>query len=137
MRHHPEHIALLVHDARDGAHGPIRAPPLVGVTETTEVAEDHTPFALQPIDGFGVRGVTAVAMRDRHQRCRAVLVAIAKNRIGGSDTKSYEFTDVFQTFIAKERAGKQSSLARDLEAIADPDHRSALLRERDDVVHDR
>src|SRR5215208_3608121 len=98
MRHHPEHVACLVDDTGDGARGPIRAPPLVGVGWTTDVAEYHPPFALQSIDCLVVRGVTAIAVRNGHQGHGAFVVTIGKHRISRSDTKSYKFADVLQTF---------------------------------------
>ena len=39
--------------------------------------------------------------------------------------------------VGQQRAGQQARLAEDLEAVADPEHRAAVAREGDDVLHDR
>jgi hypothetical protein len=45
--------------------------------------------------------------------------------------------DEAQAGVGQERPGQQARLAQDLEAVADPEHRTALARERDDGLHHR
>ena len=42
-----------------------------------------------------------------------------------------------QVVVGQQRAREQAGLAQDLEAVADPEHRAAVAREGDDVLHDR
>src|SRR5512144_179835 len=78
VRHHSEHVTRVVHDAGDGTHGAIRAPPFVRITGSADIAEHDAPFALQFIERIVIGGVTPVTMRDGDAQHGAAFIAVGE-----------------------------------------------------------
>src|SRR2546423_1389761 len=127
MGHHAEDVSCLVYNARDGARGPIRAPPFIGVRWTADVSKYDATISFQSIDGFGVRCVTPVAMSDWNSQLRTSLVAVAEHCISRLDTHANQLTDEFEAFVAQQRTREKASLARDLKTIANSQDGTATV----------
>src|SRR6185437_12578528 len=133
--HHAEHISRVVDDSGDGVHRAVRAPPLVGVTGAANVAKDHLAFALKSIERLVVRGVTSVTVRDWNAKDRAVFIAVAEQRLGRLDAQLNELGNELEAGVSQQRSAEQPGLARDLESVADRQHRTAAIGMCDHVSH--
>ena len=136
--HHAEHVPVGVHDAGDVAHGAVRIragrrrPPASGV------AEDDVAVSLESVERRVVGGVAPVTVRDRHAQDLARRRSGSVNIVSVSSTRMCTHSQTeLEAGVAQQRAGEQPGLAGDLEAVADGEHRSAALRVRDDLLHDR
>src|SRR5580698_9553262 len=89
------------------------------------VAIEHPSLAFQPLQGLLVRLVIALAMGDRHANDLPRIVAARERRVGAFDPHMYVAADEFQSCVAHEHTGQQAALAKNLEAVADPEHQTA------------
>src|SRR5262245_35703500 len=126
--HHPQHIPRGVHDAGD-----VRPAP-VGILE---VAEGHLALTLESLQPLVVDEVVPVAVGDGDPE------RLAGRELGGEPAprflgaEHHVLADVLAVRVLEQRAGEQPRLGEDLEAVADADDRSALLRERSHLLHHR
>src|SRR6266545_4475787 len=127
MRHHPEHVAVLVEDASNGIGCTIVVPLRIEAAVGRGVAEQHPALAFEARDGFLVGDVVALTMRDRHADYLTRIVAARERRVGALDPQADLATDELERGIAHEHARQQPGLAEDLEAIADAEHEAATL----------
>ena len=64
MRHHAEHVALVVDDAGDGLRGAIDVADIVDRAVGRAIAVKHATVTFEPLDGLRVRRIIALAVRD-------------------------------------------------------------------------
>src|SRR5437764_6520970 len=100
MGHHAEDVSCLVYNARDGARGPIRAPPFIGVCRTADVSKYDATISFQSIDGFGVGCVTSVAVRDWNSQFHTRFIAVAEHCVSRLDAHANQLADEFETLVA-------------------------------------
>ena len=101
------------------------------------IAEDHAALALDAGDVIIAGLEAALAVLGRHQDLLALL-KLAGPRGGGIGHLKVGIGAVeVQALIAGQRAWQQARLSKDLEAIADAEHRHALLRTIDNGLHHR
>src|SRR6266705_5290233 len=100
MRHHPEYVARLVKDARDGIGRAIEVPLRIEAAVRRSVAEQHPALAFKPRDGLLVGDVIALAMRDRHADHLTRIVAACERRVGALDPQTDLATDELERSIA-------------------------------------
>src|SRR5215813_450891 len=88
MRHHPEHVALVIEDARDRIGRTVEVPLRIEAAVRRGVAEQHPALAFEPREGLLVGDVIALAMRDRHADHLTRIVAARKRRVGTLDPQA-------------------------------------------------
>ena len=87
MRHHAEHVALVVEDSGDGVGRAVEVPRGIKRSIGSGVAEQHPALAFKPRDGLLVGDVVALAVRDRHADHLAGIVAAGERRVGALDAQ--------------------------------------------------
>src|SRR5215211_3211599 len=115
MRHQAKYVPVLVDHPGDVADAAIRV-------LTRRVAEGDPPGGLEGVELI-VRGEVAAAhVLDRD---REAVSAVDRRSEGALEVLGDQLdlpAEEAETFVGKEGAGQQPSLAKHLEAIADPEH---------------
>src|SRR5215831_9886644 len=124
--HHPQHVPRGVHDAGD-----VRTAP-VGISD---VAKNHLALALEPPQALVVDEVVSVPVGDGdlERLARRESLREARARLLGAEDDV--LADVLTICVLEEHAREQPCLGENLEAVAQPDHRAALLGEGSDLLH--
>jgi hypothetical protein len=136
VRHHADHVAAPVAYAGDAPSRPVRIERVEHLTPGRAVPQDHLSVRLQAVQ-VGLGGdELALAVLDRDLDHLAVRPAgEAPGRI--LDAQGHPPADERERPVPDQRAREQPRLAQDLEAIADPQHRAAVLGERPNRRHHR
>ena len=122
VRHQPDDVAGRVGDAGDVAVG------AVGVA--AEVAHDDPALGLELVEGALVGDVAALAVLQRDDDLLALAVLARPGRGRVLDAQPLVAADELAVVVADQRAGQQVRLAEHLEAVADAEHRQAVVGRR-------
>src|ERR671930_1295967 len=137
MRHQTDHVPRLVPNPGDRVGRTVGVRVVVERTVGGAVAEHDEPLALDPRQVVPRRHELSLAVLHRDGQ------HLTRNEIGGERRERRLDPDVDDAAhepegaVADQRAGKETCLAEDLEAVADPDHRPAALGEGTHLVHHR
>src|SRR5262249_17374555 len=93
MRHHAEHVALVVDDAGDGLRRAVHIADAVDAAVGRAIAIEPPALAFEPLDGLFVRSVIALTMGDRHADHLAGIVAARERRVGTLHTQMHVLAD--------------------------------------------
>ena len=133
----PSTLPLCVEHAGDGIGCAVDVPGRVERAIGIGVAEQHPALAFEPRDGRFIGDVIALAVGDRHTDHLARIVAAGKRRVGALDAQIDVAADESHRRIAHQHAGKEPRFAQDLEAVAHPEHETAVPGVGAHRVHDR
>src|SRR5258708_37084990 len=129
MGHHAEDVASRAADAGDIFQRSIRIRSRCDLALRVRVAEDDAVVAVQ----FGKRRliakIIAFHVADGYGQHFALAARIRKRSVVVFDSYLHRLADIFQSDVAHQRSGQQSSLAQNLEAVADTEDDSPTGRE--------
>ena len=124
VRHEAENIARFVADAGDVFAGAVRICGIGHGASGVAVAHEDLVVGVE----FGERGVVgevaALAVRDGDVEDLAFGGGTREARVRGFHAEVLVFADEVEALVAHERAGEESALAEDLEAVADAEDRA-------------
>src|SRR5688500_5129353 len=137
MRHHPEHIPLLVDDPGDVSLGAIWVGVRADIAGGVRIPEDNASLALESVE-HGSRGeITPVAVGNRHLQKLSSDVAVGEQRVGVFDANANGCGNELECGVSHQRPREEVRLAENLEAVADAEHRTARLGVCCYFSHDR
>ena len=103
----------------------------------SQYPEDHAARSLELGDDLGLRVVVALPVRDRHAQHLSPRRTGGERRVGLLDPDVHVLAVKLQVAVAEHRAGEESRLAENLEAVADAQDRAAGSDEVADGGHHR
>ena len=118
--HQAEHVALAVADARDVVDRAVR---VVFVTQEDLVEVEQLRVELV------VRVPAPFSVLDGDRQGLALHAPRSEGRVCPLDAHAHVATNERERHVRAQRAGEDTRLAEDLEAVADPEHWPALGRE--------
>ena len=136
MRHHSQNVAAFIADAGNIIERSVRIRFSGYGSFWRCVAEDDTVLALQRLQRLRIAIIIPFHVADGNPQDFTVLAGVGEWCVGVFHAQVDKFTDVLQSRVAHERAGKQAGFAENLEAIADADNQSASNGKFSDLLHD-
>src|SRR5262245_35331202 len=137
VRHHTEHVALLADNSGYGVDRPIDVPGRIPATVGSNVAIKDTPLALQTCDGLRIGDIITLTVSDRHFDDLSGIVSPRERAVGSLDAQIDIPRYESERGVTHQYARQQASLAQNLKAVADAEHKSATGGVRAHRVHDR
>ena len=128
MGHQTHHVAALVDDARNVMNGTV---------DGLGVAEDDLVPRLQLSVEVLVGEPAALSVLHGDDQLPAFRAPRSERRVAPLDAHANVAADELERRVPAQHSREQPGLAEDLEAVADAEHESALLREVRDRLHRR
>jgi hypothetical protein len=128
MRHQAHDVPFRIDDAGDVGDGTVRV---------VLIAEDDLSVRLELAEEPLVGEPAALPVLDRDGEGLTALAERRERRVGSLDPKIDITTNERERRVRPERAREEAGLAEDLEAVADPEHRTAVRGELGDGSHRR
>src|SRR5690606_4481588 len=127
----------IVQDACNVTHGPIRVSGRSGIAVRVHITKDNATFSLQPVERGLVCSKAAFAVRNRNLQNLTGFVPVRIHGICILYSKSDRLGYERESNVAHERPRKEPRLTRDLESVADGQHRATAPGVLHDFVHHR
>jgi hypothetical protein len=137
VRHQTEDVAAFVADAGDVFHRAVGIGRRRRLAFGVDVAQQNLPVFVQPLESYGVGVIAALAVLDRHFEQLAALETRRERRVALLDPQMHRTADELQIGVAHQRAGQQAGLAKNLKAVANPQHEPAAPGKPHHAAQDR
>jgi hypothetical protein len=137
VRHQADDVPAVVPNARDVVRRAVGIELIVAHAGGGAVAKYDETLAFDPRQLLGRRDESPLPVLDRKLHGLTGSEAGRDRRLRGLDPQPDVATHEPKRPIPNERPRQNLGLAKDLEAIADAEHRSGAAGERNHVLHDR